>query len=235
MSTTVSTWVNNAAALIPPMVLPVSYLGLVADSIYTKQLDLRTKNGAMLVCCLGRLTTAAIGSIYLNIRRLQLNSTDNVPADYVGAILGSAVAATSVAVSTSTQSTSKIITMGATPTALGTNANVLFMGQTAVYASTQSVTVANTSLEWSRVAAAFNATASLGGTALWLDSPLMRNTVSAELVTNLAEVVGPLFLEGGALYEITFNAEGGTAAGGPVAIAAYWEELTCDTTNRHDK
>ena len=212
------------------MVLPVSYMGLVADSIYTKQLDLRTKNGAMLVCCLGRLTAAAIGSVYLNIRRLQLASADNIPADYIGMTLGSAVAATSVSVSTATQSTSKIITMGASPTALGTNANLLFMGQTAVYASTQSVTAANTFFEWARAAAAFNATASLGGTAIWLDAPLMRTTVNAELVTNLAEVVGPFFLEGGALYEIIFNAAGGTAAGGPVAIAAYYEELTCDTT-----
>ena len=230
MTTTVSTWVNTATALIPPMVLPVSYMGLVADSIYTKQLDLSAKNGAFLVCCLGRLTTAAIGSIYLNIRRLQISSTDNVPADYVGATLGSAVAATSISVSTVTQSTGKIITMGANPTALGSNANVLFMGQTAVYASTQSATAANTYFEWARIGAAFNATASLGGTAIWLDSPLMRNTVNAELVTNLAEVVGPLFLEGGAIYEITFNAAAGTAAGGPVAIAAYYEELTCDTT-----
>jgi hypothetical protein len=212
------------------MVLPVSYMGLVADSIYTKQLDLSTKQGAMLVCCLGRLTTAAIGSIYLNIRRLQISGTDNVPADYIGATLGSAVAATSISVSTDTQSTGKIIVMGANPTALGSNANVLFMGQTGVYASTQSVTVANTFFEWARIGAAFNATASLGGTAIWLDSPLMRNTVNAELVTNLAEVVGPMFLEGGAVYEIIFNAAAGTAAGGPVAIAAYWEELTCETS-----
>ena len=230
-TTTKDTWVNNAAAIIPPMVLPTGYAGLVGSSIYHYELDLTTKNGGLLLLCLGRLTaTGLTGNVFVNVRRKQLSSVNAFPGDYVGYTGGNTTGATTIAVASSVAIGQTIIPMTANPTALGSagNANILFMGVTTTYTAV-TVTAANTLFEFARIAAAFNATASLGATAIWLDEPSQLARTLSEVTSNLAEIIGPLFLEGGAKYDICFNAAS-VSAGGPVAIAAYWEELTCLTS-----
>jgi hypothetical protein len=235
MTTTIDTWVNNANALIAPTLLPcggTGGAGVTSGTIYRTTLDLSAKNGALLAICLGRLTVVGLtGNIFVNVRRLQLSNVASVPADYVSYTGGNTNVATAVAASTNTIATGVyVVPMGATPTALGSvgNVNILFSGLTVTQASTLTATT-TLNAEFARMACPFNAAATLGGTAIVVDSPTRLARTASELVFNNAEIIGPLFLEGGAAYEIIISCAA-VSVGGPIAIAAYWEELTCMTS-----
>jgi hypothetical protein len=235
-TTTIPTWVNEANALIAPTLIPCGGYGAIqvppSALVRSTTLDLRGKAGAFLVICLGRLTVVGLtGNIFVSVRRMELNSTQTVPADYIAYTGGNTNVATTVAVQNTTVASGvNIIPMTADPTGLGSagNVNILFSGLTVTQASTLTATAALTA-EWARMAAAFNATASLGGTAIIVDSPTRLARIASEQVYNNAEIIGPVFLEGGALYEVIINCLK-VSVGGPIAVAAYWEELTCDTT-----
>jgi hypothetical protein len=226
MGTITPTWTLPTAALITPTIVPKS-LGAANVGFLRSTLDLSDKVGASLVCCIGRThTTAITGNIYVIVRRMFLNKTLSMPSkaiEYVSLTTACSVVAVQ---NTTVASGVTVIPMTATPTGLLKDTIVCFTGDTQPSVLTQGVTV---QAEWCRVASPFNATASSGGTALFLDAPTKYARLASEVVTNQAEIIGPIWLQGGGQYEVIFDYIAATA-GEPYIVAAYYHTYNCDTT-----
>ena len=226
---TVENWDQaGTTALIPPQTL-------LRNTVKRVTLDLTTKNGALVVACVARLwTTGLTGNFYFRIRRMQLPGLTNklsVPAPYVDYTGGSANSPTTSAVQNTTVAAGvTAINMTATPTgfvgAAGAPAIICACGSTTAPGTTATVTL---NLEFMKCVAAWSSTNTTALTAVWVDAPTSLPRLASEVISNLAEIAGPYWLEGGAVYEILFDYASATA-GEPLGIACYAEYYTSDQT-----
>ena len=214
-------WTDPASALVAPQIL-------AKGNCVRTTLDLSAKVGASLACCVGRShTTGLTGNFYIIVRRLYLTKTLTVPGQGVEYVGGSTTGSTTVAVQNTTiASAATVITMTATPTNFGSaDQLIVWSGHTQPSGLTNSVTV---QAEWSRLAARFNAVASSGGTTIYVDAPTKYARIASEVCINQAELMGPIWLPGGAMYEVIFDYAAATA-GENLIVAAYAQTYDDDT------
>lgn len=155
-----------------------------------------------------------------------LNKTQSVArsVDYVG---GSTTGSTAYSGHTTPATAgSVIIPLGSTNvTNLGTaNALLLLSGHTQPSGLTNGITAGISSAEFVRLAKATAA-----GTQFTIDAPITAGRVSSEIMTNQAEIYGPIWLSGGCQYEIILDA-GGVTAGEPLIIAGYQQTYDSDVS-----
>lgn len=221
MSTTTPTWTDAASALVAAQILAPA-------KVSRTELDLSGKVGAYVVACVGRTHTTAITSNwFFRIRRMVLNEAKSQPGGPINYTGAAAAASIATVQDTTVASNLTTIPMTSTPTGLGTQDKAIcFTGHSQPSGLTQGVTVP---AEFCRLVAAWSNTNTSAGTTIWVDAPTTVTKVASEVVSNSAEIIGPLWLPGGARYEVIFDYAAATA-GENLVIAAYYQTYDSDDT-----
>lgn len=216
---TTPSWTDSATALIAPQVL-------VKGSVTRATLDLTGKIGADLVCFVGRsFSTGLTGNFFIRIRRMFLNKTLSQPAG-IGYTGGNTSVCTTQKVGATTVA-SAVTSFVVNATAFTANDLLCFNAHT--YTNTTGVGTGLT--QGQTLAAEFMrfATYVAASTSIYVDAPSLYVKAAGEIITNQAESIGPVWLEGGAQYEIIFDASSITA-GDPLIITCYYQRYDSDST-----
>jgi hypothetical protein len=196
-------------------VLAVQALAMAANVRAT--VDLRTAFGAFLLCKIGRTSATVItgtttAGVDLLIRRVWNNDAGVAGSAHpagLPALLSSTVAANSTTLNgaVSANATTAVVTSA---TGL-VNGDIVFMADSAS---------AFTRAEWARISKVVTTTVTF-------DRPLQLAHNSGDLFTNKADVFAPLWVPGGSLYEVIFDA--GDDSGPTIAVSCLAQIYASDT------
>lgn len=181
-------------------------------------LDLRAKFGAYLFCKIGRITVTALAAgINVYVRRVLNNGTPgtNLPAIHPsGAQFQSQIAVT-------------VAPTVATTAAAGDKTLVLSSGTSMAEADVICITDSG-GTTFARME--FNIISKVATNTLTLVNGMeyAHTSVQADIVSRLADVFAPMWLDGGSLYEVIFDYSR-SATGGSVVVAATAQTYDTDT------